>query len=480
MPVSATCLSVDPPRTFSIDVAAVNDPPTFDLASNLITRLEDSGPYSVLQAVNISPGPADEQSQTVFFDIEPLAAEFQSLFSEPPTINADGVLRFTPAANQNTDNANGPAIVRVVARDSLGAEAAAVEFQIEITEVNDSPRAVADSVDTDEDTVLLISDELLKLNDIDPDLQTNSAEVIRVVLPAQSFSLSGATVSYDATTGDITYDPTDAIAVQALAPGETLVDSFAYSLVDAAGFNSNLTTVALNVAGINDAPILQLDTPQLNPDGPTVIRVLDNDTDVDGFIAANTVRISLQPAFGSVAVQPDGTLIYTPFSSFSEEDVFAYTVDDNLGLRSEEALVTIAANASPIAADDAQGTFLNEAISIDVAANDVDPDGTIDPSSIIIVEQPNRGVAIPQADGTVRYVPESGFIGRDSFQYRIADLEGRLSNVATVDTEVVASRLQNPDDAGDVNDDGSVTAIDALLIINRLSLRRQCREHSSA
>ena len=145
------------------------------------------------------------------------------------------MLRFTPAANQNTDNVNGPAIIRVVARDSQGAEAAAVEFQIEITEVNDPPRAVADSVDTDEDTVLVISDELLKLNDIDPDLQTNAAEVIRVVMPAQSFSVSGATVSYDATTGDITYDPTDAIAVQALAPGETLVDSFAYSLVDAAG-----------------------------------------------------------------------------------------------------------------------------------------------------------------------------------------------------------------------------------------------------
>ncbi len=251
------------------------------------------GRYSVLQAINISPGPADERSQTVSFEIEPLAAEFQSLFSEPPTINADGVLRFTPAPNQNTDNANGPAVIRVIARDSLGAEAAAVEFQIEITEVNDSPRAVPDTVNTDEDTVLVITDEFLKLNDIDPDLQTNAAEVIRVVLPAQSFSVSGAEVSYDATTGEITYDPTDAIAVQALAPGETLVDSFAYSLVDAAGFSSNLTTVALNVAGINDAPILELDTPQLNADGPTVIRVLDNDNDVDGFIVPSTVRISL-------------------------------------------------------------------------------------------------------------------------------------------------------------------------------------------
>ncbi len=459
----------DPPRTFSIDVTAVNDPPTFDLRSTVISRQEDSGPFSDIQAINISPGPADEQSQSVNFEIEPLAVEFQSLFSELPTINSDGVLRFTPALNQNTDNDNGPAVIRVIARDTLGGEAAAMEFQIEITEVNDSPRAVSDTVNTDEDTVLVITDEFLKLNDIDPDLQTNTAEVIRVVLPAQSFSVSGAEVSYDATTGEITYDPTEAIAVQALAPGQTLVDSFAYSLIDAAGFVSNLTTVSLNISGINDAPILELDTPQLNADGPTVIRVLDNDIDVDGFIVPSTVRITLQPAFGNVVVQPDGTLIYTAFATFTGEDIFAYTVDDNLGLRSEESEVTISANASPIAVDDAKLTYLDEATIIDVAANDRDPDGTLNLGSIIIVDQPNRGEAIPQADGTVQYLPDPGFLGRDSFQYRIADTQGRFSNVATVDTQVAASRLQNPDQFGDVNDDGFVTALDALLIINYLS-----------
>ena len=411
----------------------------------------------------------DEKSQTVIFEIEPLAPEFQSLFSELPTINADGVLRFTPAANQNTDNGNGPAIIRVIARDSLGAEAAAAEFQIEITEVNDSPLAVSDTVDTDEDTVLVISDALLKANDIDPDLETNASEVIRVVLPAQSFSVSGASVTYNEATGEITYDPTTSLALQALAPGDTLVDSFAYSLVDAAGLASNLTTVALNVDGINDAPILGLDTPQLNAEGSTLIRVLDNDTDVDGFIVPSTVRIALQPAFGSVAVQPDGTLLYTPFASFGDLDVFTYTVDDNLGLRSEEVQVTISSNASPIASDDAGGTFLDEAIFINVAANDSDPDGTLDLSSIVIVDQPNRGVAIPQANGTVQYLPDPGFLGRDSFQYRIADGQGRLSNVATVDTQVVASRLQNPDEFSDVNDDGFVTALDALLVINVLA-----------
>ena len=279
----------DPPRTFVIDVAAVNDPPTFDLASPLITRPEDSGPFNVTQAINISPGPADEQSQTVLFEptifeLDPLDPKLDNLFLDPPTINTDGLLRFTPAANQNTDNVNGPAVIRVIGRDSDGAETAAVAFQIAITEVNDPPRAVSDSIDTDEDTLLTINEDDLILNDVDPDLQSNANEVVRVVMPAQSFSVSGAFVTFNSATGR---SPTTRPIRSPCSwrPGETLADSFAYSLIDAEGAGSNLVTVALNVDGINDAPMLGLDTPQLNPDGPTIIRALDNDTDVDGFLS---------------------------------------------------------------------------------------------------------------------------------------------------------------------------------------------------
>ncbi len=458
-----------PPRTFSINVAAVNDPPTFSLVSSSIPRLEDSGPFSTLQATNISPGPADESSQTVTFEIETLAPEFSALFSELPTINPDGVLRFTPAPNRNTSNANGPVPVRVIARDSLGAVTAAMTFQIVITEVNDAPRAVPDAFTSNEDTVFTITTAQLQANDIDPDLQTNASEIVRLVMPTDSLSVSGARVNYNAATRVVTYDPTDAVALQSLAPGQTLVDSFAYSLIDEAGLNSNLTTVAITVTGINDKPTVVMDSPTLNPDGTTLIRILDNDSDIDGTININSLQITLQPAFGSLAIQPDGSVIYTPFSSFAEEDIFRYTVADNLGLRSDEATVTISANASPIARPDTRGTFLDEAIIINVAANDTDPDGTLDLTSITIATAPRRGQAVPLANGTIQYLPNVGFIGTDSFTYQIRDNQGRPSNIATVTVQVVASRLQNPDEFNDVNGDGFVTSIDALLIINRLA-----------
>jgi hypothetical protein len=196
---------------------------------------------------------------------------------------------------------------------------------------------------------------------------------------------------------------------------------------------------------------------------------------VGALIDTTSIVITLQPAFGSLDVDRSGVITYTPFNSFSQVDQFRYTVADDLGLRSEEALVTIAANAAPVTTDDFGGTYLDEAIDIDVAANDFDPDGQLDLNSIVVITQPVRGEAIPQAGGIVRYVPDPGFIGADSFQYTIADDEGRVSEFTDVDVRVVASRLQNPDDFSDVNDDGKISAIDALLVMNRLALEDQPR-----
>ncbi len=455
------------PATFVITVNSVNDPPEFTPGAD-VTVNEDSGPYSEQWASDISPGPEDESSQSVQFLVT-TPPEFASLFLTEPTITDDGILRFTPAPNANTDNLLGPALIEVTAVDSANGQAQTVTLQIRINEVNDPPSPQSDSIDTDEDTVLTITSEQLLANDIDPDLASNAAESLTVVMPNQSFSVGGAAVTFNPLTGEITYDPIGSNTIQSLRPGQTAPDSFAYAVRDAAGVTSGLVTVGLTVSGINDAPIVTNDVVPLNPNGPTVIRPLDNDVDVDGTIQEDSIAITLQPAFGSLSIQPDGRLIYTPFVSFTEEDQFRYTVRDDLGAESLQALVTISANTSPTAVDDARGTFLDEAVDIDVAANDFDLDGTLDLNSIEIVRAPLRGEAIPQDGGIVQYVPEPGFLGRDSFEYRIFDNEGRASNVATVDTQVVASRLQNPDLNHDVNDDGFVTALDALLIINHLT-----------
>ncbi|MCO8121425.1 tandem-95 repeat protein [Stieleria sp. TO1_6] len=454
-------------RTFSVRVNAINDPPTFTPGGPIVID-EDSGPYSQVWASGISPGPADEASQSVRFEVT-TPTDALALFQTLPEISDDGILRFVPASN-----ANGTVDLSVVAIDSGDASSTAIPLRLTITAVNDQPTAVADSVATDEDTLLSISSAELLANDIDPDIN-NPDDTLTIVMSSSSFSLSGARVQFDNTTGQITYDPSTSNTLQSLAPGEQAIDSFTYRVVDSQGLQSNIVSVAVTVDGINDAPFTVVDNPTLNPNGPTVIEVLANDYDVDGTIDPTSIQITLQPAFGSLAIDNNGVITFTSFQSFALEDVFRYRVADDQGEYSAETLVTISANAAPIARNDQAGTFFNESIDVNVVANDEDPDavpgapdGGLDLSSIQIVSAPTSGVAVPLGDGTVRYIPNDGFLGTDSFQYTIADSEGRVSSPGTVQIQVTGSRLQNPNLNADVNDDGNVSPIDALLVINRL------------
>jgi hypothetical protein len=89
--------------------------------------------------------------------------------------------------------------------------------------------------------------------------------------------------------------------------------------------------------------------------------------------------------------------------------------------------------------------------------------------SIVFVSLPGHGQVVRDGNGNVTYSPEAGFVGPDQFEYVIADTEGRLSEAATVNLFVSQSRQQNPVRFEDVNADGSVSPLDALLIINLLA-----------
>jgi hypothetical protein len=455
-----------PPRTFTITVNAVNDAPTFTPGAN-VTVDEDSGPYSstVPYATNISPGPADEVAagQTVRFEVI-TPSSGQSLFAQGglPEVTDSGFLRFTPA-----DNVSGTVEVTITAIDSGNARSAPATLRITIGEVNDVPVATNDLFTANEDNVRSFTKAQILNNDFDPDLSSNPAETLTII-GVQSSSLNGAALRIGLD-GTIQYDPRNAPLLQALAPGQTRSDTFTYRVQDLAGRTSNLATITVNVSGINDAPVLLPDNPTLVPGGVTIIRPLINDSDIDGTISAASLQITLQPAFGALEVQPDGTLIYTPFDGFRGQDVIRYTVADNLGLRSAEQTITIDVNQAPIANNDASGTFRNESVDINVATNDSDPDGTLNLDTVEIITQPTRGSVIVVGGGVVRYLPDTGFTGLDSFQYTIRDNAGRASNVGTVSVQTVASRLQNPKAFTDVNASGETSPVDALLIINKLA-----------
>ncbi len=169
------------------------------------------------------------------------------------------------------------------------------------------------------------------------------------------------------------------------------------------------------------------------------VNILSNDAAVaPATLDPATVTIVAQPTNGAVAVNPaTGAITYTPNLNFVGTDSFTYTVRDSLGVISNVATVNIVVialpNRSPIAQNDIISTPKGTAVAVNVLANDVDSDGTLDAASVIVVAQPASGaVAVNPATGAITYTPNLNFVGSDSFTYTVKDNLGTVSNVATV------------------------------------------------
>ena len=86
------------------------------------------------------------------------------------------------------------------------------------------------------------------------------------------------------------------------------------------------------------------------------------------------------------------------------------------------------------AVDDAKLTNVNTPVSGTVAANDYDPDNNV-PLSYAKVTNPLHGTVTLNTDGTYTYTPTSGYIGNDSFTYKVCD-SGSPSTVSYTHLDV--------------------------------------------
>ncbi|WP_333864807.1 gliding motility-associated C-terminal domain-containing protein, partial [Chitinophaga sp.] len=80
------------------------------------------------------------------------------------------------------------------------------------------------------------------------------------------------------------------------------------------------------------------DTVNIRPDQRTTIPVPVNDK---GSLDHTTIIISRQPARGTVSVNADGTITFTPLPGFKGAEAFRYRVRDAHGTLSNEAEVII-------------------------------------------------------------------------------------------------------------------------------------------
>jgi len=80
-----------------------------------------------------------------------------------------------------------------------------------------------------------------------------------------------------------------------------------------------------------------------------------------------------------------------------------------------------AGNSAPAANDDNVKTNTDSAVTINVAANDIDMDGNLDLASAMTVTLPAHGALTNDGNGLFTYTPTAGYAGPDSFSYRICD-----------------------------------------------------------
>ena len=201
-------------------------------------------------------------------------------------------------------------------------------------------------------------------------------------------------------------------------------------------------TVVIERAAANRAPVALDDDAATDEDAPVAINPLINDTDPDD--DPLTIIEWTQGAHGAVTLA-DGALLYTPAADFNGADSFGYTVSDGELTASATVSVTVdPVNDAPVAVDDARTMTAGDTLTLDPLANDTDVED--DPLDLTGWTQGAHGVVTLVGDD-LRYAPEAGFSGEDSFTYVVSDGQATDTGLVTVTVEPATGSPTAVDDA---------------------------------
>ncbi len=268
--------------TVSIIITPVNDPP---IANSInITTPEDT-PVSVVLA-GLDP------------DANKLAYSIVTSPSHGSLSGTEPNMTYTPNPNFNgQDN-----FTFKVNDGSLSSIPATVSLMV--TPADDPPIANGDNVTVKEDGV-----KNIVLTGTDPDGDPLTYSVLRAPTHGK---LGGQSPN-------LTYTPD---------PNFSWLDSFTFRVNDGKT-DSVPATVMISVTPVNDPPKANDDRIVTKEDTPATIDVLANDIEMDNELLV--VSKVTRSAGGSVTINPNGTLTYTPNENFYGTDAFIYTVTDREG-----------------------------------------------------------------------------------------------------------------------------------------------------
>ncbi len=426
--------------TVSINVESVNDAPLAVDDSGFVT---DEDIAFIIDPTTLLANDSDIDGDALTIE------SVLSTASLSVELTFDGQIRVTP-----TPYFFGEATFSYTVSDGEGGTTTA-NVTVSVAPVNNAPELEIDSFTTDEDAPILISVADLLLNDIDRDFDILTVTSVR--------RASGGTVElFD--NGEIAFTP------GANVNGEAY---FFYTVDDGQGGVTE-GRVNIQIDPVNDAPTARDERYDDNSvfflngteDVPLTISITDllaNDTDIDG--------LSLTPASvsfaenGTVVLNEDGTITFTPDADYWGEASFSYVVRDEGGLV-DDARVTMyfepVGDAPPVAGDDTVTLYEDVPLVIKAAtllANDTDIDRDVLRITDVRMQGLSTGSVTLNEDGDIVYTPGlNQTIGVD-FEYTVTD-DADGTDTGTVDVSIIAVN-----DAPTADPDAGATSLDVPLVL---------------
>lgn len=369
-----------PSATINIIVKPVNDAPT--ATAQQVTTDEDTA-----KAITLAGADIDGDALT-FMTVTPPAHGVLS--GTAPN------LTYTP-----TPNYNGPDAFTFKVNDGK-VDSAPATVSITVRAVPDAPRAVAQTVVTDEDTSKQIT---LAGTDADNDPLT-----FMVVTPPRNGILTG-------TLPTLTYTP------RINFNGS---DSFTFKVNDGTT-DSAPATVNITINGINDPPMLSVPLAQTVAEGQLLtftVSATDPDSSVIKITAPGLPT-------GASFIESSRVFSWTPnFDQAGNYTVTFVAADDATpALTDTKTVQIVVTNTNRAPRADTKTVTTNEDTAVPVVLSGGDPDG--DTITTMVVTQPQRG-ALSGTAPNLTYTPNKDVNGTDSFSYKTND--GKLDSALAIVT----------------------------------------------
>ncbi len=262
--------------------------------------------------------------------------------------------------------------------------------------------------------------------------------------------------------GAVKVDPVTKTHFIYTAPNELITEDFWYKIIDKDGEESNVAKVTITVKDPNHQPVAVKDYAKTYKEKPVTINILKNDTGLEDGL--DSMCIFIQPTNGTVVINSNRTVTYTPYNHYIGKDVFTYFIEDTEGdyaIAKVNIDITEKPDFIPDARDDRRGATINTPRTMNVLVNDKGLEDGV--KSVSEERKPKHGTITVNGDFTVIYTPEDNFLGFDTFAYRVADVDNQW------DTATVTVNVKVTNDIPIAFNDKAQTMINKKVDINVLN-----------